>query len=730
MTVHFKGISRHRSKHKARRVRDASPQRAMRLAGLPSDQLGICKEPQLQSKKRALLNPPQVSSSLQLGAPDALIRRQITTRLASPPAVALQSVISVAQAGSVENVETPLSPRPFKPTRTAETTPVQEECSPGHLSKVSDDQEAQKQPADAVNHVLRRKAGLKSERQRNCYQSSEYQRQFQWKNPAAESPLLTAQEMLYSSNRSIPPFKSNPVVMETEYKRSFKGSPPPRGPRLRRDMELNEDPPPKMENIHPEQNKRKKKRHRRLIRKSIPKEKTSEPQALEQKPETPQDQKAASPKVVRCVKLKTEYSSNFRSPLQYCCRDGAWVRTVGEEVRELREKAEAYRKRAWGTHFSRQHLSQILSEQNCLWEASSGSSPSTFTDDDIHSTRSPVIEALDLASVGERCSPSSSLSLPASRKGPCKEVELPDSPTLHGQRRKAWDEEVNPCERGVAEIKQRKKEKPEDIDREGNINVHSEDNEEEDIGPETKQLPDAEESGNSSDEGRVPTPKLKSMAASQRTHHDRTTPATGGAILVSPPKIKYTKTYRSSEPPLGKVYSPYRQPSCVSVPDSKNEGVSTCRSPLAAGMATVDPLPLREDTWIENSPERLLDPKPPRKSTRKKASSAWLIDDTPSHGNRIQGTMRNPEFLHNGNIGVHRPDGNIFLSSDCLSDNDLDDRMSQISFQSAASCSMASQVLDRAQKRKEDFWGKSQHHLGAHTTAEITAAYSQPYNNV
>lgn len=115
---------------------------------------GICKEPQFQSKKRALLNPPQVSSSLQLGAPGALTRRQITTRPASPPAVALQSVISVAQAGSVENVETPLAPRPSKPTRTAETTPVQEERSSGHLSKVSDDQEAQKQPAEVVSTIF------------------------------------------------------------------------------------------------------------------------------------------------------------------------------------------------------------------------------------------------------------------------------------------------------------------------------------------------------------------------------------------------------------------------------------------------------------------------------------------------------------------------------------------------------------------------------------------------
>lgn len=41
----------------------------------------------------------------------------------------------------------------------------------------------------------------------------------------------------------------------------------------------------------------------------------------------------------------------------------------------------------------------------------------------------------------------------------------------------------------------------------------------------------AEESGGSSDEGRLPTPKLKTMLAAQRTHHDRTTPATGNTFI-------------------------------------------------------------------------------------------------------------------------------------------------------------------------------------------------------
>lgn len=48
-----------------------------------------------------------------------------------------------------------------------------------------------------------------------------------------------------------------------------------------------------------------------------------------------------------------------------------------------------------------------------------------------------------------------------------------------------------------------------------------------DTGAESEQLSHPEEPRSSSDEGRLPTPKLKAMLAAQRTHHDRTTPATG-----------------------------------------------------------------------------------------------------------------------------------------------------------------------------------------------------------
>ncbi|XP_036433433.1 nuclear protein MDM1 isoform X2 [Colossoma macropomum] len=709
MTVRFKGISEYQNKYRTRprRVKSASPQRRMRLAGVRSDQLGISREPQFQSKRRVPFYSPQVPTSLQWGNSAVSQRQQDLTRPGSPPAV-----VHVARTSSAEKIETPLAPRVSKPSRAPKTIQHQEEVQ----SAPSADQEKQEHPSNGINHALKKKAGLRSERQRNGRQSSEYQRQFLWKTPVAESPLLAAQQMLYSSNKSIPPFKSNPVEMESEYKRSFKGSPPLRPPRLRRDMELNEVPQFQRENISPEKSKRKKRREQRLSKKSRPKEETHpEPQPLQQEVRAACEQKDVSPKVMR--KMKTEYTSNFRSPLQYCYRDGAWVRSraVGEEVCDLREKAEAYRRRAWGTHFSRQHLSQILSEQNCLWEASSASSSSTLTEQDSQSPNSPIIEALDLArvdSVRESSSPGASVSLSTSRRSSFEGVGLSNGPTLPVQRKLAWEEEAHPCERGVAEIKQQREEspiqQPKESDEEEDMNEHSEDKREKVRVPEREPSSPSVGSRCFTDEGRLPTPTLKTMLTAQRTHHDRTTPTTGGAMLVSPPKTKNSsRTSRRSEAPLGKAHSPYKHLNHSSPPraHSKAENGSLPRSSPAAGMATVDPLPLREDTWAEDSPEPFSKPKTVR-TPQKRAISARLIANSSPHANRIQGTLRNPEFQHNGNLGLHRPDQFVFPSSDSGVSDD-DDRLSQISSRSAASCSMASQVLDRAQRRKEDFWGKS-----------------------
>ncbi|KAI4876056.1 hypothetical protein NFI96_030105 [Prochilodus magdalenae] len=596
MTVRFKGISEYQNKYKARprRVKSASPpRRRMRLAGARSDQLGICREPQFQSKRRVPFYPAQVSTSLQWEESAVSQRPQNITRTGSPPAV-----FHASRASSAEKVETPLAPRVSKPLRTSKTIQPQEEVS----SSPSADQQTQKRPSNG---------------------------------------------MLYTSNRSIPPFKSNPVEMETEYKRSFKGSPPPRPLRLRRDVELNEVSQFQRENVSPQKKgKRRKKREQHFNRKSGSKEGAPDPQSLQNEARTPYEEKDISPKVMR--KVKTEYTSNFRSPLQYCYRDGVWVRskTLGEEVCDLREKAEAYRRRAWGTHFSREHLSQILSEQNCLWEASSASSSSTLTEQDSQSHNSPIIEALDLARA----------------RAPEREPSSPSSPSV-----------MSRC---------------------------------------------------SLEEGRLPTPRMKTMLTGQRTHHDRTTPATGGAMLVSPPKTKNSsRTSRKSEAPLGKAHSSYRHFNHSSPPRAHSKSQvyvlfsskpvivpqavngSLPRSPPAAGMATVDLLPLREDTWAEDSHESFPVQKTARLPQKRENNTRFISNNSP-RANRIQGTLRNSEFQHNGNLGLHRPDQFVFPSSDSGVSDD-DDRLSQISSRSAASCSMASQVLDRAQRRKKDFWGKS-----------------------
>ncbi|KAL0196122.1 hypothetical protein M9458_009694, partial [Cirrhinus mrigala] len=119
-------------------------------------------------------------------------------------------------------------------------------------------------------------------------------------------------------------------------------------------------------------------------------------------------------------------------------------------VQELREKAEAYRKRAWGTHFSRQHMNQIMSEHNWMWEPSSGtSSSSSIESEGCRSTSSsPVIEALDLASPGP------SASVAASRRSSPGEPGLHEDPTLPVRRRLAWDEEEGLRERNESEISQ------------------------------------------------------------------------------------------------------------------------------------------------------------------------------------------------------------------------------------------------------------------------------------
>ncbi|KAM9403455.1 nuclear protein MDM1 isoform 7-T7 [Salvelinus alpinus] len=676
----------------------------MRLAGLRSDQMGISREPQFLSKRKVPSSHTlQVSSSFQWNptTTEPPQRRDESPRPGTSPL-----------APTPERVHTPLAPRgpppPGDPQR-GPTTLQGQTHTRSPLATV----ERKDQAFNGVDHVLRRKAGLKSSGQRTGLQNSEYRKQFPWKTPVAghASPLLAAEQMLYTSHRSIPPFKSNPaVVLESEYSRNFKASPPPpRGPRLRSHVDGDQAPLFQRENVSPEKaskSKRKKKREERERKSSVVAENIPVPQPQEQRAD--QEVKSQSPQKAPLPhrKVKSEYNANFRSPLNYIYKDGAWVKAT--TVRELRKKAEAYRQRAWGTHFSRLHLNQILSDQNQLWEASTPSSSNLSSgtgsgDGEEDGSRSPTPQALELARVD---SSSSSVAGPppltpvssrrSSTRGAGDTAGLPGAPnpgapTLPVQRRLAWEEETG-AGGGTGE----KREEEEDKERKDKLRVldHC--------------LSSVAGSHSSREGGRMPTPTLQRIATLQRTHHDLTTPATGGAILVSPPKTEANGWVKRSEPPLGKTRSPFKHFSLASPQRAvrQNEERNQPQSSPAAGVTTVDPLPLREDSWPgETSPENPPDPPPEVKPSRKRTTSRRPNAAVPPPVNRIQGTLRDPEFQHNGNLGLRTSELLLCPGGGCGTD-DEDDRMSQISSRSAASCSMASQVLDRAQRRKGDFWGE------------------------
>ncbi|TMS02872.1 Nuclear protein MDM1 [Larimichthys crocea] len=330
--------------------------------------------------------------------------------------------------------------------------------------------------------------------------------------------------------------------------------------------------------------------------------------------------------------MLTEYESSFRSPLCRITEEGGAAAGDTPQVKELRQKALSYRRRAWGANFSRDHLSQLLSEHNALWEptdtADSLTDPPTprltfdlCQDPDNWSTSH--LEALDLASRSSLSSRRSSATGSGGSQHANKHAQIEAA----DERRTAWG-------------------------REG-----EEDGE-----------------GGNADERRY----------------------TGGKTVQTTGNIKqlYYIMYHVTSAHIVTV--------CV----------QRCGSDvsMAAGAETAFK---QKEAWPENnsprlstsgpSPDHRPAASPPSKPIRMKPPSPVAPPPVvpPPHG--IHGTLRHADFQHNGELGLR------FREPPCSGGgcgSDEDDRLSVMSWRSAASCSMASAVLERAQKRRENFWGK------------------------
>uniref|UniRef100_A0A4W6CY57 Nuclear protein MDM1 n=1 Tax=Lates calcarifer TaxID=8187 RepID=A0A4W6CY57_LATCA len=327
-------------------------------------------------------------------------------------------------------------------------------------------------------HAMRWRAGLRSGGQRSGGHRSEYHRQFSWKKPIqVASPILSAEQVLYSSNRSVPPFKKNPVSMETEYRRSFQGLALPTGPRLRKHLEHQRTPL----------------FHTHMVSKYTT---------------PPHTHRAAS---CLCTLMLTEYQSSFRSPLCRISEEGAAMDSDAPQAKELRQKALSYRRRAWGTNFSRDHLNQLQSEHNALWEPTDTTNSATDTPtprltfdlcQDPDSCSTSCVEALDL---NHHHRSENSSELISRGRG----VLFAAAPVTPVRDRLLWVQE-----------KYTTQTKPRCFSGTGTVCVC------------------VCVCVLCREEGRLPTPRLK-MRPVQRTHHDLTTPATGTHTHTH----KHTHTY-------------------------------------------------------------------------------------------------------------------------------------------------------------------------------------------
>ncbi|PNI30082.1 MDM1 isoform 14, partial [Pan troglodytes] len=282
------------------------------------------------------------------------------------------------------------------------------------------------------------------------------------------------------------------------------------------------------------------------------------------------------------------------------------------------------------------------------------------------------------------------------------------APTIPVRRRLAWDTE------NTSEDVQKQpgeKEEEDDDEEEGDRKTGKQafmgEQEKSDVHEKSKadKMKEGSDSSVSSEKGgRLPTPKLRELGGIQRTHHDLTTPAVGGAVLVSPSKMK---------PPAPEQRKRMTSQDCLETSKNdftKKEGraVSLLTSP-AAGIKTVDPLPLRED--FEDNIHKFAEATLPVSKIPKYPTNPPGQLPSPPHvpsywhpSRRIQGSLRDPEFQHN--VGKARMNNLQLPQHEAFNDED-EDRLSEISARSAASSLRAFQTLARAKKRKENFWGKT-----------------------
>ncbi|XP_053378346.1 nuclear protein MDM1-like isoform X5 [Mercenaria mercenaria] len=545
-------------------------------------------------------------------------------------------------------------------------------------------------PEAPADYALRYKTGISAPRPTK--KVSEYQKQFQWKGGPPASPLLKAEQdlgpkqVVYNSCPQLSPPKKSVIPKVTEYQKQFKAyklvpvpkeemeEAPKKKTKLQKSQSMEDLSPAEIKPagsspvISPD--------NRRLTLESDQKK----PEPV---PEVPKK---------KSRQVRSEYKSNFKEPERFDYVRGTWhgaappqVRIKGPEetvkapalanwfaeVIELRRKAQEYRQRALGTHFSREHMAQLMAKQNDLWEASTPTARSTLSALSLESGLSS--HRGEPKNMGRGRGHVSTAATLASEDD--QSTARLDEVAPQGQKKQAWADEE------------------EQMDR---------------MSQETPSTFSAESPGFN---GRVPTPKIREQIltgdSQHRRHHlDRTTPSVGGAILSSPPDSKKKRSgkrivSRSVDSiSLGTVED--ETPRQVEVqehqPLAGQKTYQLCSTTPTFGMPSRDTHALRDEdasTDRELHTQFVYTPAKPKAKDTPGGLSA--IDEgfgqTYNKPKSSGKKMRDFSWTIDGGLPIPRIDE--------------DDGVLSVSMQSmASSCSLASDTLERARKRKEEFWGQ------------------------
>ncbi|XP_064633110.1 nuclear protein MDM1-like isoform X2 [Lineus longissimus] len=377
-----------------------------------------------------------------------------------------------------------------------------------------------------ADYGMKYRAGVAPKRPEGPKRVSEYKKAFEWRDPVQVAPLLAAEQLVYKSDSSLGPYKSN-VQRKSEYESEFKKfAPRPAEPSFS---------PKKGEGVGAKKDEgpspNKKTKVTEVVKKPAKKRHPTEEDKKDLK-EAVNPQKPFMPHG-KHRRTKSEYASNFQAPAAYSYNEGAWKGAYPahifpqketaeptsadsssswfQEVLELRRRALEYRKRAYGTHFSRSHVGQLMAKNADMWDTAS------------ESTRTVTAMSLE---TGSQVS---------SRKGPHRGDAQRDQELQDVKKKLAW-----------TQTKQRRDQSPPSVSQQGSVTGSASNGSS--IITRDSQVAHASDSDTLVDEeiGRIPTPRLRQEVRSARRHHlDITTPSVGGALLVSPPPVARQQNYES-----------------------------------------------------------------------------------------------------------------------------------------------------------------------------------------